>query len=165
MHKWQCQLSLAKMWILSEFNQHECRILSSDALHTKARCSLIHQLFSGKSGQEENYPVLPTDFGCLQGWASNASLCNLCQCLTALFAGGWSEAPSRNSSPFPLVMDSTQKLLSENIWPGSRISHQDIILQEGQSFLCAALPQQAGRSQPPGETCTWRRNVQQWHKL
>lgn len=46
-----------------------------------------------------------------------------------------------------------QKLLNEFIWPGSWVSHQDVIFEQRQGILCAALPEQAGGSQPPGQTC------------
>lgn len=63
-------------------------------------------------------------------------------------------------------MNPNQKPIGEYIWPGSRISNQDIIFQESQSILCIAFPQQGGRPQLPGQTCTMeKKHPTIWHRL
>lgn len=53
--------------------------------------------------------------------------------------------------------DPDQKLLKECVWPGSWVGHQDVVFEQCEGVLSAALPEQAGGSQPPGQTWATQR--------
>lgn len=76
-------------------------------------------------------------------------------CLLSTGHGGWEWGWEWRTHP-------EQKFLNEHIWPGSWVGHQDIIFEQREGILGVALPEQAGGSQPPGQTCAMGKGEKSW---